>query len=363
MQTCLTPVQGWYCGFIISKDGVYSPNLVFSFKEARDYYNKHFGECALKMFGRNSVSIPCGKCFACRSRKRKDMTTRLSNELSLYGEDCCFITLTYNDENIPTTSLHDIKDSKKMVERGISSLPVETLLPSDVQKFIKRLRRHLEYLPKSPKKRIGRDYVTTPIRYFAVGEYGSNTARPHYHLLIFGWKPSDLFCFSQRKGNIVYTSKQLQKLWTFGFSTVQPCGYGVSRYCARYVTKKFVSNSKEKVEPFKESYFPEFSLQSIKNGGIGAPWFDKHFEEIISRGYVNYRQGTNFIKASIPSYYLRRLRKTHLCAWLQLREEKIMFLKNRSNSSDTSYKEFEELMRKCTCEEIKYARELQGDLF
>lgn len=326
---CLTPVNAWYCGFAISQDGVYSPRLVFSFKEAKKYYHEKYGSLGLKLLQRNEVSIPCGKCFACRFRKRKEMTTRLSNELSMYGDDCCFITLTYNDDHLPTTCIRPVKDADKMIERGVGALPVETLLPSDVQKFIKRLRRHLEYLPKKASKRIGRDYVTTPIRYFAVGEYGGKTGRPHYHLLIFGWKPSDLDAFSIRKGNVVYRSKQVEKLWTFGFSTVQPCGYGVSRYCARYVTKKCLGNSVKNGEPFKESYFPEFVLQSVKNGGIGASWFDRHFEEILSRGYVSYRQGNNFIKASIPTYYLRRLRKNNLALWLHLREEKLMFIKSR----------------------------------
>ncbi len=332
---CTSPVTAWYCGFIISKDGVYSPNLVFSEREARQYFAKTFGsDIYVKMMERNSTTIDCGKCLACRIKKRKDMTTRLNNELSMYGDDCCFITLTYNDENIPTTCIRSIKDKDKMVERGIGSLPVETLLPSDVQKFIKRLRRHLEYIPKRCK--LKRDHVVKPIRYFAVGEYGGKTGRPHYHLIIFGWKPSDLDFHSLRNGNVVYRSKQVEKLWTFGFSTVQPCGLGVAKYCSRYVTKKYVNNAKVN-EPFQESFFPEFTLQSIKHGGIGAPWFDIHFAEIISRGYVSYRQGTSFVKAAIPNYYLRRLRKIHLCAWLQLRDEKIEFL--RRNKREKTVRE------------------------
>lgn len=333
MCNCLSPVNAWYCGFAISKDGVYSPRLVFSFREAKKYYDSKYGTLSAKLLQRNETTIPCGKCFACRLRKRKEMTTRLSNELSLYGEDCCFITLTYKDECLPTTCIRSVKDPDKMIARGVGELPVETLLPSDVQKFIKRLRRHLEYVPKSAKKRIGRDHVIKPIRYFAVGEYGGKTGRPHYHLLIFGWKPSDLVAHSLRKGNVVYRSAQVEKLWRFGFSTVQPCGYGVSRYCARYVTKKCMGNPVKDAEPFKDSYFPEFVLQSVKHGGIGAPWFDSHYEEILSRGFVSYRQGNSFIKASIPTYYIRRLRKNHLALWLQLREERLMFVKTHGKDS------------------------------
>lgn len=323
---CLNPTQAWIVGSQVAQDGIVSPKLSFSFREVEQYYVSKFGNSVgLSLIDKNALDLPCGKCIHCQMAKRKDMTTRLSNEISLYGDNCCFITLTYDDDNIPTTCFRPLKDSNKIVERGVSALPVQTLLPSDVQKFIKRLRRHLEYVPKSPRKRKGRDHVTTPIRYFAVGEYGGKTARPHYHLLIFGWRPSDMFYHSARKGNIVYRSKQIEKLWTFGFSTVQPCGAGVSRYCARYVTKKFVSDSK-KFEPCQDSFFPEFFLQSVRNGGIGAPFFDRYCKEILLRGYVTYRQGDTVLKARIPTYYYRRGRAKCPREWINLRDARYDYI-------------------------------------
>lgn len=58
-----------------------------------------------------------------------------------------FITLTYDDEHLP---------------------PGAELSKRDLQLFIKRLRK------RNPG-----------IRYFAVGEYGSQKGRPHYHAVIF----------------------------------------------------------------------------------------------------------------------------------------------------------------------------------
>ena len=61
-----------------------------------------------------------------------------------------FLTLTYNDDNLPSdVGLH--KD--------------------DLQRFFKRLRKALD---------------TKKIRYFACGEYGDTTSRPHYHAIVFG---------------------------------------------------------------------------------------------------------------------------------------------------------------------------------
>lgn len=64
-----------------------------------------------------------------------------------------FITLTYAPEFLPDRAL---------------------LHHPDVQKFLKRLR-------KSTGSRI---------RYFGCGEYGSKTQRPHYHLIVYGLRPT-----------------------------------------------------------------------------------------------------------------------------------------------------------------------------
>lgn len=356
---CLKPYVGWYCGAQFSKDGVYSPNLIFSRKQAIEYFQKHYGSSLVhSLMQLNETTIDCGRCLSCRLKKRRDMTTRLNNELSMFGDDCCFITLTYDDEHIPTTCIRSIKDADKMIERGSTSLPVETLLPSDVQKFIKRLRRHLEYQPLTDKYKKGRDHVKNSIRYFAVGEYGGKTARPHYHILIFGWKPSDMEFFSYRNKNVVYRSKQIEKLWKYGFSTVQPCGLGVARYVSRYVTKKFVNNSKS-AEPFLDSYFPEFTLQSVRHGGIGAIWFDKHIDEVLSRGFVSFRCGLKFIKAPIPRYYINRLRRKNLELWLELRDERMQFIHRKGKQSF----DVDELLSAMAKNEKDIYNSMQGDLF
>ena len=74
---------------------------------------------------------------------------RMLHELSDY-EDAVFVTLTYDEDHIPSN--HSLKKS-------------------DLQKWFKRVRKEIE-----PKK----------IRYFACGEYGDKTQRPHYHAIIFG---------------------------------------------------------------------------------------------------------------------------------------------------------------------------------
>lgn len=327
---CLNPLDCWMIGTVCCKaDGVTSPQLFFSYTAAFDYASR-LGLGYLEtvaLVDRSRVNLPCGNCAACLIRKRKDMSVRLSHEAMMH-EECCFITLTYDDESVP--SVVDIIpwDTRVIIERGKSKSDVQTLVPSDVQKFIKRLRRHLEYKPKKPQK--GRDHVTTPIRYFCVGEYGSKTHRPHYHLMIFGWKPSDQFVHQVRDGYTINRSSQIEKLWKFGFSTVADVNHGVAKYCARYVTKKYARLGSAHNEPY---CVPEFILQSVKNGGIGAPWVEKH-QSNLRQGFVNVRNGEVISKCSIPKYYFDRLRKINLPLWLELRNARIDFLRKHPLSYD-----------------------------
>ena len=80
------------------------------------------------------LELPCGQCIGCRLERSRQWAMRCLHEASLH-ENNAFITLTYDDSNLP---------------RGGS------LDYSDFQKFMKRLR-----------KRIGRK-----VSFYCGGEYG-----------------------------------------------------------------------------------------------------------------------------------------------------------------------------------------------
>lgn len=332
-MTCLHPTVAYICGTIVAKDGVVSPRIVFSHSEALEYFTK-LG-CP-HMLERNMVSVPCGHCINCQMRKRKDMSVRLAHEASCF-EQCCFITLTYNERNVPTTDWNELKCHSKQFDRGAGSLPEYTLCPSDVQKFMKRLRAHLEY-----------HYGIKGLRYFAVGEYGGKTHRPHYHIILFGWKPNDLEFLKFHNGNPVYTSQLLQKKWKMGFSSVSDVSPFVAKYAARYVTKKYARLSRG-----DDNYLvPEFTLQSTRNGGIGATWFDRFGCQACRVGFCTLRcSDTRISKHSIPRYYFDRLRKRNLPLWLELRDERIEFMKTSKDPVS-----FENLcnIAACAAEQIKH---------
>lgn len=107
-------------------------------------------------------AVSCGKCVNCLSRLRNEWTFRLEQEL-LHSDSCYFMTLTYADEN-----LRFVTDDGVCVDKP-------TLSKRDFQLFMKKLRHDEERL-----------------RYYAVGEYGSETNRPHYHLLLFNFSQPGL---------------------------------------------------------------------------------------------------------------------------------------------------------------------------
>ena len=70
----------------------------------------------------NGMVVPCGKCMACRVKRTMEWSVRILDEASYYKTNT-FLTLTYNDENLP-------KDG--------------SLSKEEVQKYLKRLRERLD---------------------------------------------------------------------------------------------------------------------------------------------------------------------------------------------------------------------------
>ena len=162
------------------------------------------------------VPFGCGKCLACRIKKRREWTTRLILEM-LKSESGCFLTLTYSEDYVPVT------------DTGY-----RTLAKRDLQLFFKRFRRNLEHFK-------GR---SVPIRYFAVGEYGSHgTQRPHYHVLIFGVSDMDFDVLKSVDAAWSEPAKKGQRGngISFGRWTLDPLNDKRIAYCAGYVMKKLIN--------------------------------------------------------------------------------------------------------------------------
>lgn len=173
--------------------------------------------------------FPCRKCIECLIQYSTEWTHRIMLESKKY-EHNCFITLTYNEDNLP--------DKASLSKR-------------DLQLFFKSLRKRLS---------------GCAIRYFACGEYGSERGRPHYHAIIFNWVPDDLVFFRFDGDIPLYRSKTLEKIWKKGFSSVGFLTEKSVKYCSKYIQLGQNYKTSDKIPPFTlMSRRPGIALDCIPN--------------------------------------------------------------------------------------------------
>ena len=231
-----------------------------------------------------TIEIPCGKCIGCEMDKTKEWATRCVLESKLYPKQLCwFITLTYNDEYIPTTNVVDYL-------RGTLTRRM-TLHKKDLQDFLKRLRRAWEY-----------KYNWQGIRYFGCGEYGSTTFRPHYHICIYNLPIPDKEPLSRNfEMSRIWVSKEIEKIWGMGNIVIGQLTYESAAYTARYTLKKQNGLNKALYERLKIE--PEFTIMST-HPGIGAGYYQMKKNTIYETDeiFVQNRKG-DIIRQKPPNYF------------------------------------------------------------
>lgn len=198
-----------------------------------------------------SIAVPCGKCPNCYKRRVSAWSFRLLQEDKI-SLSSLFVTLTYDTDNVPITSNGFMSINKR-----------------DVQLFFKRLR-----------KLNSKNNPNSRIRYYAVGEYGGHTFRPHYHVLLFN-------C----------SVELIEKAWGLGqihYGNVTGASVG---YCLKYMAKQ------SRIPMHKnDDRLKEFGLMSK---GLGANYMtDKmiawHLSDVADRMYCNLTDGK---KITMPRYY------------------------------------------------------------
>lgn len=169
------------------------------------------------------IEVPCGHCILCKDKKTRDWKFRALCESITSDNSTYFVTLTYNPKYFPSRGVH--KEA--------------------VQLFMKRLRIKLS--------RLG---IEHNIKYFAVGEYGKDSKRPHYHLLLWNFPDNDKVHFP----NITAVLHFIEECWStykrdengvwiypkgsrtpardpLGFCYCEPCDKGAYGYVMKYMRK------------------------------------------------------------------------------------------------------------------------------
>lgn len=256
---------------------------------------------------KEELKIPCGQCIGCRLLKSVIWATRCMHEASEY-DDNCFITVTYNDKNLPSD---------------------HSLNHDHFQRFMKRLRKQI---------------APTKIRFFMCGEYGDDTWRPHYHALIFNYNfPDKIRTQINAVDNPSYISEQLTKLWPYGNHLINELTYDTAAYVARYVTKKVTGDKAEQhytrdIIDFNEvtgeiynyqeqvQLKPEYAAMSRGGStetnqnmrGIGYRWFEKYKDDCYPSDYL-IKDGA---KIPIPKYYDKLLEENDEYQLLIMKEKR-----------------------------------------
>lgn len=214
----------------------------------------------------NIVPLPCGKCFACKVNYAQAWADRCYLESLLY-KDNYFITLTFDNENVP------LRVCKK-----------------DISSFMKSLRNHIP-----------------GCRFFSCGEHGGLSGRSHYHILLFNAPIPDLKYFMRKNDSLLYTSKLLSDIWKKGFVTIGDVTRESCNYVARYVIKKFGTHFND-----------EFVLMSNRPG-IGAKYFFDNKDKIIKNDAI-YINGKPHL---LPRYFDKLLESSDPAAFVEIKKNRL----------------------------------------
>lgn len=299
------------------------------------------------------IEVPCGKCIFCCSANSRDWQNRLKKEFN-HEYVSYFITLTYDEENLPylplSYALSDITINKKYKclrpkdynlllynqhNTNYSTDDVPSLCPRDICNFIKRLRQNLIRINENFSRNI-------KIKYYAIGEYGPTTFRPHYHCII-GFRYDNLRCshyefmrnlvLSKRHGQNFnrfcslreYVTYCVEKSWQQGFIKVDPLNDERIQYVTKYLFKFTDKNLIEHFEKYKGLIRP-FKRSS---NGIGESF-------VITNKRLLYNQNKlviNNVPNRLPRYMRNKLIE-------YLTEEETNIYKQRYQLTDENVKEF-----------------------
>lgn len=255
-MSCNSPITAYYANALNPETGKRS--LVFS------TFGRYTGA---DLRYTDPIEVPCGKCLGCQADQSLMWSIRAYHE-SIMHKESCFITLTYDQEHMP---------------------PGGNISKRDLQLFFKRLRRRLEretakvclQVPMSAwPGLLKRDRF----RYVACGEYGGQTHRPHYHLILFG---RDFLEGAIPINSDLYTHKLLEEVWGKGIVSIAPVSMASICYVCGYVQKKVGDPD-------------TFRLES-RRPGIGHDWLDRYGDSARRTGVVSI-EGRSY---QIPKRYIQ----------------------------------------------------------
>lgn len=143
------------------------------------------------------IDVPCGRCVNCRRSYKNSWRIRLLHEYQYLSpsdrNNCYFVTLTFNDDYLPSSK----EEAAKLI-----------------RKFLERVRKKYK----------------VSVRHWFVSEFGSRTERLHFHGILF---------------NPPFPEWELPTLWNYGFTDSKLLNARRINYVTTYINKLLSSDIEE----------------------------------------------------------------------------------------------------------------------
>lgn len=226
-------------------------------------------------FGRVQ-QVGCGSCPACQELKRNSLSNRLALE-EQRSKYCSFVTLTYDELHLPVVDVSrlfsafdgdlvnlqqnydfnedfstpfvvntkELRDSVIMYNKHRAfykaNFSVNRNVTYEDNQVAVLVNRHLQLFIKRFRKYVSKNY-NEKIRYYAVGEYGVQSLRPHWHILFF-YSSSQLARDFENVVQLGTESRPIQtpiflrSLWKLGYIDSKQTDGKAYFYVSSYVNK------------------------------------------------------------------------------------------------------------------------------
>lgn len=212
-------------------------------------------------YQRQKFLYPCGRCAECVKKRRNAIAYCIENELKRWS-DCYFMTFTFDDWNLPISRREvnfdidtgEIIGYKKSEVCKFFSVPHdvrEELINKPAGKWPRYVFRDIPYLGirlsftpslnrslfchavDAYRQKFRRaNGVSRNFKYWAIGEYGPRTCRPHIHAVFCGLSSTEVH--------------ELKTYWPYGYVDIRKVEYlkdcknglvHLGRYLGKYVSK------------------------------------------------------------------------------------------------------------------------------
>lgn len=210
---------------------------------------------------RSGFHVRCGKCLPCRETRQKEWSVRLNDEFQK-AFTAYFVTLTFNNESLEKYPKLD---------------------KSQFQRFLKRLRQYdLRGLPTTynGKKVLRIDGKGQNFKYFAVGEYGTKTNRPHWHMLMFN------FPYDQEMTEIIIDYAWREENKTLGMDHVGIVKGGAIEYVTDYLFKNEYKESTRLISKGIGSLYPNSDVINYHQNRMDGLMIVNHKKRAMPRYYA-----------------------------------------------------------------------------